>query len=553
MEHTDKNNLADGKADATDKGSGAASGSSSEPKNVSADVTEVPPKSEPSVTSPATAPAPAPAAPPAPAADVAAAPAPVPDAAAAPAPAAPPAPPVPNAPPAPPAPPALPQAGAAQAAAAEGRASMLKRRLVTDYRRNHRRGNQAGASDEESTEDKIFKWGDRAATAAGLVFDAESYWKRGAELNNNIAEADPLADQVFGGLSAALPLWSFVSSARKANENRKAIGKNKVRTKKRKKAQAWASMIGNISGSATGLLSATSKAVKYWGLSLDAEKTNPDLKLTDQEKDVLKDRGEAAKIIGFLGSIGSFVGNTSKMISGIAGRSEHKRIRDLTAQNYGFQQNQPLAAHTGNKPGHDFKARNYAMRMAHDFNGIKGNQIVKGGFGFAQSALGLISSGVKSFANVQSPLGKLALLGTDLIGSVLKYGGRCAEENSDTDAKKEIKTKKLDYINHYIGYKKDRIETAAAFRNDPFVNVLLENQPLKDNEKQRIIVGRLGLDVDIVDQPLSDEEKTAAFKFLALRRARNIYNSPNKATMLGELGLANNASIEEIAKVITGG
>ena len=426
----------------------------------------------------------------------------------------------------------------------EDRAELLKRELVIEYRRN--KGKNAvedlPPDEEKSFGQKLSEGVDYVTTAAGLGFEGESIAKsvkeyKGGTISKGVDKAASIGSFVNSGAMTLNSLYRTKKNYDKLGKSRKA----------QKKSQAKKAFWGSVGTSASLAMSTTSKGLKLFGKTDNAKQMN------------------WAKYLDLASAAAGLVGSSLSLAAGKSAHDEHNRIvnasnqwgndfnNEDTSREENLSQEAKAAKDAGNtdlyeqkvRERNDYKAKKYAMGMAHDFNDIKGKQMVKGGFGFAASLLNAGRSAMKSFAGskfLKSGLGVGLSSAMGGIASLLNAVGKVAEKKSDAKAAEDTKTKKLFYVNKYIQNKTAKLDSN------------FDGLVLTDNEKQRIVIARLGLDIPITDDDLDEGDKLSAFKLLALKRARNILNASDdtKQQMLTALGLSGNPSAEEIAEVMTG-
>ncbi len=200
-----------------------------------------------------------------------------------------------------------------------------------------------------------------------------------------------------------------------------------------------------------------------------------------------------------------------------------------------------------------YKAKKYAMQQASDFNRLKRHNRIKGVAGalgsgvtaannimkltagnFAKSAGGMLTSGI------------LGAVGYGL-GMAEKYGGKINDKILD----KKADSKKKKVIKSYLEKKRQTVREQAenAFKGHPEGY----GKNLSDNLVDRITIGRLGINVKLSNEDISNDLLLKGFDKLNLKRANNIMKSGEaKGEMLAALGLEEDASVEEIAAALTG-
>ena len=439
------------------------------------------------------------------------------------------------------------------------RAEMLQRNLVIRRRR------EKGLSDdhEELPQDPKKSWGkrisegyDKVDLVIGAVQDGEKLVKDVSDIQGGDMKA---VDDVFGIASIFTTGASMVNSIYKTRNNVKRAKNAKNRQKRH---QAELSVAGNAASLLSSTLSITSKSMKYLGSG------------TSEQKDTIQALGLMSSLLGVAGS-------AAGMLAARSGRNENRRIARDTGKwsqeareadkfkpNYAANLSRSIKddSQKANRDAlkqerTDYKAKKYAMGMAHDFNEMKGSQSLRGGFGMGKSVLGFLTSATKAATGStgiwNTAGGKIASLVLDGASTLLKYAGKVHDKALETSAKMESDDKKVRSVDDYI---RDKLANLQISTDEMFKDVPQEeranlgNAELSLKEKKRVIIARLGLDIKITDEELSDEEKQNAFKLLAIRRARNIMNASGatKKQMLRALGLDESASEGDIVKAMTG-
>ena len=440
--------------------------------------------------------------------------------------------------------------------AADARARLLKENLVNRYRRNKRKADTEDVpEDPKKTKgdyistgiDHLTKLGSAAVEAESMVKDY-TVWQ-GGEMDKKVDKDFAIGSMVNSGVAMLNNIFRL---------NKRTGQMAKMKNQNKQKA-ANRSIWGGIGGIATSLLGITTTGLK----SLGDPKEN-------------KDQQMWGRIFGASTAVADIGSSFMSMLGGIGMNKEYNRIvKDSGAWNRELRSTDPaqertLSSNAKRASGAakrdliqqrtDLKAKKYGMEMAQTFNKIKGDQITKGGFGFARSLATGANLLLKAFASesfTKSKGGGFLSLALNATSALLKYSGMAAEYKSDKNAAEKTQNAKMHYINQYLITKMGNLNVSTA---DIFQGVAPDRRgdfgsaTLTDNEKERIIVARLGLDIPIVDQTLGDKDKMEAFKLLALKRAANIKNASDatRIQMLGALGLDDSASVEDIAKAITG-
>ncbi|MBP5463148.1 MAG: hypothetical protein J6Y20_13640 [Lachnospiraceae bacterium] len=441
------------------------------------------------------------------------------------------------------------------------RADMLQRNLVIKRRRD--KGIESDHEDlpeepKKTTGQKISKWADRGNLLLGAVFDGEKLTKDVIELSGN--KMNEGVEKGFGIASMANSGISMINSIYKTRNNFKKAAKAKNDQKMRQSTYA---AMGGVSSVISQAMSITSSGIKNFGDKKDA------------------DQKYATNVLGMLSSGLGVMGSAFSLASTLSGRKENKRIaaesgrfareaREEDSFNPNYAANLSRDIKDDKKASRrsalrqertDYKAKKYAMGMAQELNAMKGSQAVKGGFGMAKSILGAVTSLTKTttagtgFWNTAG--GKATNLVLDGVSTLLKYAGKAHDKSVDAAAAMESNDKKLKLVDSYLSDKLSRLQIST---DEMFADVPQEERgdlgsnELSEQEKKRVVIARLGLDIKITDEELSDEEKLNAFKLLAIRRARNILKASGetKRAMLNVLALDDSASESDIVKAMTG-
>ena len=124
------------------------------------------------------------------------------------------------------------------------------------------------------------------------------------------------------------------------------------------------------------------------------------------------------------------------------------------------------------------------------------------------------------------------------------------ERVSDLKAQSAIKKKKESLVNEYIQDKMSKLDKDL----EKFRPQHPEIKNITDDEKKRIVIGRLGVNIDIDDKPPGKEDMKNAFDIINHKRALQIMNSEDtvKNSLLDLLYLDRDASLEEIESVLRG-
>ena len=440
------------------------------------------------------------------------------------------------------------------------RADMLKRNLVIRRRRDKGLADDHEELPQEQKKSKtkrVSEFYDKYIdTGIGIVQDGEKLVKDVSDLKGGDMQK---TDDIFGMVSMGTSALSMVNSIYKTRNN---VKRAKNAKNAHKRHQAELSVAGGAAGLLANALSITSKGMKYWG-------------------DGSKNQKDTIQALGMMSSLLGVVGSAAGMLSARSARNEHRQIARDTGKwsqeareadkfkpNYAANLSRDIKddSKKANRDAlkqerTDYKAKKYAMGMAHDFNDMKGSQTLRGGFGMAKSLLGFVTSATKAATGStgiwNTTGGKAASLVLDGVSTLMKYAGKVHDKALETSSAMESNDKKLKSIDDYI---RDKMANLQVSTDEMFKDVpqdardSLGNTELSMKEKKRVIIARLGLDIKITDEELSDEEKLNAFKLLAIRRARNIMNASGatKKQMLRALGLDESAGESDIVKAMTG-
>ena len=181
------------------------------------------------------------------------------------------------------------------------------------------------------------------------------------------------------------------------------------------------------------------------------------------------------------------------------------------------------------------------------FRENKGKRVPKG----IVSLLGSAVSSVSSLATViskdykESTWGKRLRGFLPIIGTVVNKIDKKIGEKSDKNLAEESERIKLSEIDKYLQKKRSRVIADANNKLGQPVN-------LGANEIDRITLGRLGVDITIVNDPISKEDKLKAFEELNLKRAKQIMEADDTEDILSTMGLNKDASLEEVAAALKG-
>lgn len=206
-----------------------------------------------------------------------------------------------------------------------------------------------------------------------------------------------------------------------------------------------------------------------------------------------------------------------------------------------------VAGYAANKTAlNEIKAKKYAMQQAATMNQFKSRQGPKGAVG---SIVGGINT-IASFVGAVAPGARLvtgAITGiTGALGSLFKQH----EMASDLMVRDKLKAEKMNVVNKYVRDKISKLDNDIS-DYEGRTGTQLNMTP---KEKKRIIIARLGVDLEITDTEPSSSEMESAFDFINHKRALYIMNSSKaeREEMLAVLRLDYNATLKDIESVLRG-
>ena len=214
----------------------------------------------------------------------------------------------------------------------------------------------------------------------------------------------------------------------------------------------------------------------------------------------------------------------------------------------------PIAYKNAKASYRSFKAKKYTLQDAKEFQQLKKSETTKGitstitnGLSTCATIFTLIPGiGDKITGTVGALTGPLAYISN----TVAKYVGIGRDQKN----KGKIASKKAEIVGKYLERKRAKIAKQAshAFRKRNDVDDLSNN--LTDNEKDRIVFGRLTSPVSVDDTPIDEAQKTSAFTKLNIKRARNIMQIDERSRnrIFEALHLSKNATIDELASALEG-
>ncbi len=381
----------------------------------------------------------------------------------------------------------------------------------------------------------------------------------GTDSNNKPVSVDTIKEQqatarkVFsaffmlsGGLGATQNILSLYSMNKKGSTTKN----------QRKRREAESGILQNSLGLLSNLIDFTNA-----GIGLFGDENN-----TSQQNAV-----SALSFIGTIANAGSaFLG----LKDGMQDKDDHQEIMDaLRKKELGNQNDWDDAiekaskarlnavrdkksdAYLNAKMSHNvLKARKYALQEAAEFHQIKKDQMTKGAIGAVVTGISTIGSLMGYIPGIKdSEFGQVVKAVNPLFSTIGGYFAKYGEKASDAKAETKIKEKKKRIIEDYITKKSAKIQEQAnqAFKNHPLADFF---KNLTQDQKERIVVARLGVNIDITDNALSEDDKLKAFEARNKKQALAIMNSgkQDKETILTALKLDTNASLEEIQSALTG-
>jgi hypothetical protein len=446
----------------------------------------------------------------------------------------------------------------------EKRFEVLKRKLVTERKaakeeRDEVLGDSSAGNSDASFDkhigrlDKVTKYTD---IGAGLIGDNIGKLPENKQAYGTMAG---------GGVGALSSLFKITSNSAKAIKDKNKNKKNAHRLR------AISSAMGVVSGAAT--MTGGMANLGFWK--------------TDGSSDAMK-RTAGGLAIG--SSVASF---GSTMLNFFADRSETKGRKKVAQGTDSYRRRKMQNADPGQAleasreklkalkakkaadmnddekielkaermKRHTAKAQKYAMEQAARLNETRSKEPDIG-------KVGLIGSGISALSSIAGSIGgmfgKNSLFGT--IGSmVAKIGGAVGKGVSEKAAKKqeegkakvsaELKERKSELVDRYLKDKTPRIkEQAKAMQlSESEQNDLGENgKELSDLEVRKIIAMRLGFEEKASDYDSDVTDQNKIFEKLTEKRANNILKSDpeEKKQMLSALGLEEDASVEDVKKVL---
>ena len=324
----------------------------------------------------------------------------------------------------------------------------------------------------------------------------------------------------------------------------------------RKNNLASANMWKHGLGFFSNLLKTTNTGLKLWG----------DVKGNQQHKDAFNGIAILSSGLGLLSSAAGWIGSSEdkaargKLIDKAGGmklankNDEDDAIETQSKAALDALDRRSAAFKTAKENHLALKSKKYAMQQAAAFHQIKKDQISKGAIGTITSTLTLASSIVQAIPKVGGGIvGSVLSAVTPLVGTLGGYIGKYSEKISDKRAESKINAKKQEIIESYLKKKraKVRIQIRNAFRTHYFSEMISDTS---NNELDRITIARMGINVKISQDDISEKDKIAAFEAHNLKQAKNIMDSGdrNKSQILRALHLKDNATLGEIASALKG-
>lgn len=314
------------------------------------------------------------------------------------------------------------------------------------------------------------------------------------------------------------------------------------------------SLVGNLTtatGSIIGLstdMNGRQKTLDKWN---EKHKPTDDMdNYTTKTRDVLRTADWMSGLsagLSFLGTASKYIGNVRERTinKNTAETLEAEKIKDdaFDSQEYAqkVQLSTALDAAGGNKTDANyraqldqykvFKAKKYTMEQARQFRQNKGGkrQLVKGAVGLASSAVSAGSSLASVFSNSykKSTPGRIFRGFLPAIGIAVNKVDEFINNRIDDSVSRNAENIKLGEIDKYLIKKRDKVRADIV---DKFHLTRRNELDVGDNEIDRITLGRLGVDIQVVNDPLSNEDKLKAFEQLNLKRAKQIMDISDDTT-----------------------
>lgn len=206
-----------------------------------------------------------------------------------------------------------------------------------------------------------------------------------------------------------------------------------------------------------------------------------------------------------------------------------------------------VAGYAANKTAlNEIKAKKYAMQQAATMNQFKSRQGPKG-------AVGSIVGGINTIASLVGAIAPGARLVTGAITGITGALGNLVKQHelaSDLMVRDKLREEKMNVVNKYVQDKISKLDNDIS-DYEGRTGTQLNMTP---KEKKRIIIARLGVDLEITDTDPSTSEMESAFDFINHKRALYIMNSSKdeREEMLDALHLDYNATLKDIESVLRG-
>ena len=430
----------------------------------------------------------------------------------------------------------------------------------------------------ESVNDKLAEYSEIGGIASAGWLAVDGFLDTDSKTKDGMTQIDRYANN---GLALGNATLGFSQNVSQFVVNRKK--RNATKDKAKHANLTWNS-IGNGFSMAANLTKATGGII---GLSTDLkgrqahlDKWNEDNKdknvemddYTKQSRDVLRASDWMSGLtagLSFLGSASKAVGNTWEVVSNkrrakaldkerfkddIAGSGEATEKQNLTTalRTAGNNKTDP---NYRNQLDHykAFKARKYSMEQMRQFRENKGKRFPKG-------IISAIGSGITNGSSLASLFdkdyrtkawGKRLRGFMPVIGIAANKLDKMFGKISDKNAANEAEDIKIGEIDKYLTKKRVKVQADV----DNKLNMGANHFQMSNDEIDRITMGRLGVDISVTNDPLTNEDKLKAFEQLNLKRAKqitDISDATERGNILKAMGIDEDANLEQIAAALKG-
>ncbi len=348
-------------------------------------------------------------------------------------------------------------------------------------------------------------------------------------------------------ISLGTSVWGGINNSIAMHTNRKKFSSKNERVRRAGRFGFSSNFFGFLANASK----ATTAGLNIWG---------------DQDE---KHTKRATRWMGAVGSLMGLISAGTTLAGSITDKVSRKRIRNeadliassidtnnadetLTKQNLDQDKNNGnwLNYETNKKHLNSLKAQKIAMKHAAKMNSVRADQNLKGiagTVGGLASFVGSLTNAIPKFAD--SGFGKFMKAAGGAITAVTNIAKQ-HERIDELSTRKKILEKKKEIINEYIGEKMPKLDNDLA----PFLRNHPEITNVTNNEKRRIIVARLGADVEIENKKLEADDKEKAFKAINHKRALTIMNAEDnvRQQLFSTLRLDDQASIQDVEAALSG-